>query len=261
MKPHNNKTLTTLVCTLLVLISSCSNSYLNTFITKMMKPFRQILSLLFVLVSFISFAQDFIVKKDTTIYCKIRKEDSLTIFYTDRADERRSVSKTDVYKYFNSATRKIKNGFLVQRSAIDYFTFARLNNDSIIITKNNKIDYRGERFTKGETINLMKLNNEARHDAKKARVSRLFGTLLFIDGLFFVGDFMIGASYGEIYWINGVHGIVALVIAVTLQQAFHKQFTRAIKKFNTKPNNLTGTHIPKIELGLASKGIGLCLKF
>ena len=133
---------------------------------------------LFILISFLAHAQDFIIKKDATVYCEITHEDSLTIFYTDRSYAEQSISKNQVYKYFNSAAGKIKNGFLAQKPSIDSLSFARLINDSIIITKNGKTNYRGEILRNKKALNIMKLRTDVRPEVRKTKALNISAILL-----------------------------------------------------------------------------------
>jgi hypothetical protein len=106
------------------------------------------ISIVLILGATLGFSQDLIVKKDSTkIFCKITKEDSLTIFYKSIRDKQhleQSILKTDVIKYFNSASiakdaktridtaqriwqaKTLKKGFY--KSAIEYVT----NSPSIV---------------------------------------------------------------------------------------------------------------------------------
>jgi len=100
------------------------------------------------LISTIIVSQDLIVKRDSSkIYCKITKEDSLTIFYKPSREKQNtelSINKSDVIKYFNSTTiakekktkidtaqriwqaKELKKGFY--KSSTEYIT----NSPSII---------------------------------------------------------------------------------------------------------------------------------
>ena len=64
--------------------------------------------LFLILISFYGFSQDLIVKKDSSkIFCKITKEDSVTIYYKSIRDKQgleQTIKKSDVLKYFNSTT-------------------------------------------------------------------------------------------------------------------------------------------------------------
>lgn len=64
--------------------------------------------LIFLFISSFIFPQDLIIKRDSTkIFCKIIKEDSLTIFYKplrDKNTAEQSILKANVIQYFNKAT-------------------------------------------------------------------------------------------------------------------------------------------------------------
>jgi predicted SnoaL-like aldol condensation-catalyzing enzyme len=77
---------------------------------------RIILFVLMIIGAKIGFSQDLITKRDSSkIFCKITKEDSVTIYYKslrEKKDIEQSIKKVDVLSYFNSATiakeKKIK---------------------------------------------------------------------------------------------------------------------------------------------------------
>lgn len=64
--------------------------------------------IVFLFISSFIFSQDLIIKRDSTkIFCKVIKEDSLTIFYKPTGNKKapeQSIPKADVIQYFNKAT-------------------------------------------------------------------------------------------------------------------------------------------------------------
>jgi hypothetical protein len=73
-----------------------------------MKNKKALITITLFLISLFSFSQDLIIKRDSTkIFCKITKEDSLTIFYKSLRDKQaneQSILKTNIISYFNSTT-------------------------------------------------------------------------------------------------------------------------------------------------------------
>ena len=53
--------------------------------------------------------------------------------------------------------------------------------------------------------------------------------------------------------------ILFIVIGITLEQNYHKHVTRAVKLYNSKLGIASTT--PKFQLGVASTGVGIALKF
>jgi len=110
-----------------------------------MKSVKKLFSFLFVLVSVLSYSQDVIIKQDSTkIFCRIIKQDSLSIYYAldkDKSSIELSINKTYVLKCYTNTS-----GLIFESNSIDPISIAKpkkessqVKNDFIIKTNNTKI--------------------------------------------------------------------------------------------------------------------------
>src|ERR1700739_617626 len=87
--------------------------------------------LLFVLVSFFSYAQDLIIKRDSSvIFCKIIKEDSISIYYRQSKGEQTfelNIKKTDVLNYYSRRINAIN-----ELKRTDSVAQAQVKKDSVL---------------------------------------------------------------------------------------------------------------------------------
>lgn len=260
-----------------------------------MKNSKLLCSLLFILFSRLSYAQDLIVKRDSSvIFCHIIKEDSVSIYYRQNKGEQTfelNVKKADVLNYFskkanalaelkradslalvNSKKDSVKaiaynpkpktDSVLTKKDTLRQKVIAVIpQGDTIALNSSYKCFYKGELITRGEALKLMKSNKDAYQEMKKARgyfspVIPLGLGAAILAGIF-VGD---AVSSGNFHWVVGGSSILLTAIAVTLKQTCNIHIDKSIKLFNTKPS-LAGVTSSKFELSIASRGIGLCLKF
>ncbi len=243
-----------------------------------------------------------ILKRDSSvIFCRIIKEDSLSIYFRQSKGEQTTESniyKTDVLSYYNRSaliknelnradslalvqakrdssqikkdtiqtkvvavtpkkdTIQIKRDTL-QQKAIDL----KPQGDTIALNANYKCFYRGELITRGEALALMKGNMEAYQEMKKARGYFAPVIPLGLGAAVLAGVFVADAvSNGNFHWVVGGSSVLLTAIAITLKQTCNIHIDKSVKFYNAKPG-VAAANIPKFELGVASRGIGICLKF
>ncbi len=295
-----------------------------------MKNNKLVFSLLFVLVSLLSYSQDMILKRDSSvIFCHIIKEDSATIYYRQKQGEQTmelNVKKADVLGYYskkaqmladlkradslakvnakrdtvwvtkntlNSKTDSIRTQVVsiptkkdtlqtkVVASQLKKDTVKELQNDSIIclLTKtghvidrseyqkdtillniNYKCFYKGELITKKEALALM-TGYGSRKEMKLARSYYAPVIPLGVGAVVCAGVFIYDAvSDGNFHWVVGGSSIIAAVLAITWKHYSNIHLYKAVRLYNAN-RDIAVAYIPKFELGVASKDIGLCLKF
>ncbi|HEX7412855.1 MAG TPA: hypothetical protein VF411_02335 [Bacteroidia bacterium] len=227
---------------------------------------KVVYSLLFVLASFLSYSQDFIIKLDSNkIFCKITKEDSLLIYYIEKGDTELSIYKSNVYKYYNHVIGTIKLGSMVhvqpKGDSLKIKTaYLPPKKDSLVfiggVGRMFKIG--DEQFGVHRAMKLTKNNQEAHREMIGATWIRYFMYSAAFTAGVMAADFTIGAASGHFQWIEGGSSIILLGIAVTLEQEYHKHVHKAVKLYNSKIG-IAG--VPKFQLGMALSGIGISLKF
>ena len=260
-----------------------------------MKNNKLCCSLLFVFVSCCSYAQDLIIKRDSSvIFCKISKVDSTTIYYRQSKGEQTfelSILKTEVVNFYkkNAAnveevkktdtlvkTRIRTDTIKVQQDTLQSKMVEEVSkkdstqtktviikpqSDSVFINKNYKCFYKGEVITRKEALDLMRKDTAAQYEMKKARACFAPVIPLGLGAAILAGVFIGDAISGNFKWW-GVGGgtIVLSVIAISLKHVCNIHIANAVKIYNTH-NRLPVANIPKYELGVASGGVGISFKF
>ena len=101
----------------------------------------------------------------------------------------------------------------------------------------------------------------SRQEMQKARANFVPVIPLGIGAAVLAGVFITDAvSDGNFNWIVGGSSIIAAVLAITFNHNCHIHLYKAVKLYNSG-RGIVITSIPKFELGMASGGVGLCLKF
>jgi hypothetical protein len=137
----------------------------------------------------------------------------------------------------------------------------RSRSDSIFLNINYRCFYKGEPITKKEALNFMKGDTVAYKEMRKARANFAPVIPLGLGALALAGVFIYDAvADGNFHWIMGGGCIVATALAVTFKHNCKIHLYKAVKLYNAN-RDIAVAHIPKFELGAASNGVGLCLKF
>ena len=260
-----------------------------------MKTIKVILCGVFVWTSFLSNAQDLIVKRDSSvIFCKISMVDSTTIYYRQSKGEQiieLSIPKTNIISFYkkNAAvlaetskentiakvqpkteTSQTKKDSLqpkavvatLKKDSIQTKTVGlKPQGDSIFLNRNYKCFYKEELITRKEAFGLMKKDTTAQYEMKKARAYFAPVIPLGLGAAILAGVFIGDALSGNFQWWAVGGGCVLLsAVAITCKHAFNIHIANAVKIYNTH-NKIGVALIPKYELGVASKGVGISFKF
>ncbi len=291
---------------------------------------KVLLSCLFVLASLLSYSQDLIVKRDSSVlFCKIIKEDSAAIYYRQTQGEQMmelSIKKTDVLSYYsrkanainelrradslarvqqkrdtvNAKNDSLKSQISSLKSKSDslqrLLTALAVKKDSVQIKKdtmrdlkddrgctdfkigttidrtdykkedtiflniNYKCFYKGELITKKEALALM-TGYGSRKEMKLARSYYAPVIPLGLGALVLAGVFIYDAvGPGDFHWVMGGGSVIAAALAITFKHYSNVHIYKAVKLYNAN-RDVAVVNMPKFELGMASKGVGLCLKF
>ncbi|HTA62252.1 MAG TPA: hypothetical protein VK835_07345 [Bacteroidia bacterium] len=240
-----------------------------------------VLSCFFILTNLYSYSQDLIITRDSLkIFCEITKEDSATIYYKQVKGDavfNFNIKKSVVLKYYNSSaivqnqvrqadslalTRKNDSiQFLKELSvrAITDSTFFK--NDSLFL-KNNFYFYHGKAITRNKVLDLMKGNDEANHEMHNAMINHRVARFIA-----YLGAGLAGAGCANLIFDKsgalaevGVGVGMCLISIPIVQITVRKHINKALKSYNSKLG-IAGTTIPKFEIGMASRGLGVSIKF
>ena len=259
------------------------------------KTVKVILCGLFVWTSHLFYAQDLIVKRDSSvIFCKISMVDSTTIYYRQSKGEQTielSIPKTNIISFYKKNapivaetlkadtiakiqpkidTSQTKKDSLQPKAVVATFkkdsvqtktAGLKPQGDSIFLNRSYKCFYKGELITRKEAFDLMKKDTTAQHEMKKARAYFAPVIPLGLGAAVLAGVFIGDALSGNFQWWAVGGGCVLLsAVAITCKHAFNIHIANAIKLNNTH-NRLSLVGTPKYELGMASKGVGISFKF
>jgi|GEM_PF-2016218 hypothetical protein len=253
-----------------------------------------LLGFLFTLTYLLSYSQDLIVKRDSSvIFCKIIKEDNAAIYYRQNKGEQTvelNIKKADVISYYNKAivqneikrtdslslvkpkrdTVQIKKDTLPAKSMVitlktdslkPQVSSSKPKVDSIFLNVNYRCFYKGEQITRKEALGFMKRDTTAYKEMQKARGNFVpvipLGLGAAILAGVFVGD---AVSNGNFHWIVGGSCVIATALAITFKHNCNVHLYKAVKQYNAN-RDMAIISVPKFELGAASSGVGLCLKF
>jgi hypothetical protein len=137
----------------------------------------------------------------------------------------------------------------------------RSRSDSIFLNINYRCFYKGEQITKKEALNFMKRDTVAYKEMRKARAYYAPVIPLGIGSAILATEFIIDAvARGDFRWVVGGTCLIGAALAVTFKHNCNVHLYKAVKQYNAN-RDIAVTYIPKFELGAASSGIGLCLKF
>ena len=260
-----------------------------------MKNNKLLFTFLFVLGFLLSYSQDLIMKRDSSvIFCKIVQEDNTTLYYRQKKGEQMfelNIKKADVLSYFSgkanvlaeikradsialvqtkrdSVKRKkdtLQTKLVAQPPKKDTLLQKAITiqsqGDTIILNSNYKCFYKGELITRGEALALMKGNTQAHQEMKKARANFTPVVPLYLGAVVLATVFIADAmGPGNFHWLIGGSCVIAAALAITFKHNCNIHLYQAVKLYNSS-KDIAVTYIPKFELGAASNGIGLCLKF
>ena len=258
-----------------------------------MKAIKVIAIIFLNLVSFISYSQDLIIKQDnSTIYCKITDVDSLSVYYKQNKKGQpvdMSIKRIDVLKCYSSTSRfmfenksnkpvisvpSAKDSSQTKIDSVQQISHAISWRDSIkvikepVIAKNDSLFFKDKMFMyqkkiifRTEVFDLMEGNKEACEEMESAlstqRISRLVAG---------GSGALIGAGLANLIFEKpgagaevGI-GIGIALLCIPIQQAAYKHIRKAIKLYNSKLRMASVTN-PKLQFGMASRGIGFCIRF
>jgi len=240
-------------------------------------------------------------RDSSVIFCNIVKEDSTTIYYRQKQGEQTmelNVRKADVLGYYSKKAQALaelrradslakiqpkkdsvqlkkdifqtqvvstppkKDSVLIKKDTLQQKAMViKPTSDSIFLNANYKCFYKGELITKGEALGLMKRDTAACKEMKLARDYYAPVIPLGLGALVCASVFIYDAvSDGNFHWIVGGSGVLAAALAITFKHNCNVHLYKAVKRYNTN-RDIAVAYIPKFELGIASNGIGLCLKF
>lgn len=133
--------------------------------------------------------------------------------------------------------------------------------DSLLL-QNNLYIYHGKAITGSKVFDLLKGNNEAYNEMHTAMTNHRMARLLACLGGGLAGagcaNLLFGKS-GALAEVGAGVGICLLTIPI-VQISVKKHIKKAFKLYNSKLV-VAATTIPKFEFGMASKGVGVSLKF
>jgi len=222
------------------------------------------LSCFFILVSLLSYSQDLIIKRDSSkIFCEIIKEDSASIYYKQVKGDavfKLSINKSEVLKYYNSKA-------MVQSQIRKADSIAKANpepafkNDSIFYSGKKTFIYHDKKYGSFGVRKLMKDGTEAHQEMNKAIVSGGFWVFFSAASAPILGAFAADAIVeGNPRWtVLGV-GIGFTGLSFAFKYFYQKHADKAVSLYNSKLK-IAGTAIPKFEIGMATRGLGVSLKF
>jgi len=142
----------------------------------------QIKFFIFVLIFVCSHAlhsQDLIIRKDSSkVFCKIIKEDSLSVYYKESRDRKhikQSIAKSEVSKYYTSAETSLEqirqnktDSLKLEREKSSYANYKLMKGDTLLLNKNFQFEFKGGWLYPREVVDLMSHDKTAYEEIKKA---------------------------------------------------------------------------------------------
>jgi hypothetical protein len=223
-----------------------------------------VLSGLFVLISFLSYSQDLIVKRDSSnIFCEIIKEDSSSIYYKQVKGDavlNLSINKSNVLKCYNSKAM-LQNQIRMADSIAKAKSMPVFKTDSLFYDEKKKFTYHNMHFGNHKALILLEDNAEAHTEMKEAinsNLGNIFSTTISISSL--VGFAVYTAIENKPIWAVGGVGVGFSVISFACGYFYHKHCYKAVSIYNSKLK-VAAVRVPKFEIGMASRGLGVSIKF
>ena len=131
-----------------------------------------------------------------------------------------------------------------------------------LLLKNNFYVYHGKAITRSEVLDLMKGNDEANNEMHTAMINHRLARIMAYLGGVLVGtggaNLIFGRS-GALAEIGAGVGLYLLSIPI-VKITVKKHIKKALNSYNSKLS-VAATTIPKYEFGMASRGLGISLKF
>jgi len=240
-------------------------------------------------------------RDSSSIFCNIIKEDSTTLYYRQTIGEQTfelNIKKTAVLNYYsrranaiaelrradslaqarpnrdsihakNDSLQKTVSALTLKKDSVrpkkDTLPLKAValksQSDSIFLNSNYKCFYQGEVITKRDALDFMKRDTTARKEMKLARGYFAPVIPLGLGALVLAGVFVYDAvGPGDFHWVIGGGCIIAAAMAITFKHYSNVHVYKAVKLYNAN-RDIAVVNMPKFELGVASKGVGLCLKF
>jgi hypothetical protein len=223
-----------------------------------------VLSCFFILDSQLSFSQDLIIKLDSSkIFCEITQEDSATIYYKALKGDalfKLSINKSEVLKYYNSKA-------IVQSQIRKADSIAKANpkpafkSDSIFFKERVKFTYHNQRYGNHSILKIIKNNPESLAEMKKAIRNNLFNIFSTTVAITSLASFAADAiAEGKPQWALVGAGIGFYALSFAFNYFYHKHTYKAVSIYNSKLK-IAGETIQKFEIGMVSRGVGICFKF
>lgn len=221
-----------------------------------------VLSCFFMLVSVLSYSQDLIIKRDSTkIFCEVLKEDSTTIYFKGKKDDKvveQSISKSEVLQYYNSKAIVQKQKQVADSMAKIQPTF---KTDSIYYDGKKTFTYHNKKYSSFGVRKLMRDGTEEYIEMNRAAVCKGFWVFFSASSAPILGVFAADAiAFNNPRWpVLGV-GIGCTALSFVFKYFYQKHADKAVGLYNSKIK-IAGTTIPKFEIGMATRGLGVSLKF